>query len=93
MKFVWNFPAFFSKCEFCMKLSLVLVTFSGEGGVFYTLDVLSSGSDDDDDDDDDEVMSDPRMFFKSTRNLVYNSLGVGGPRYVRIFFMSKLLWV
>ena len=73
-----------------MKLPLFLVTFSGEGeGVFYTLDVLSSGSDD----DDDEVMSDPRMFFKSTRNLVYNSLGVGGPRYVRIFFMSKLLWV
>ena len=49
--------------------------------------------DDDDDDDDDEVMSDPKNFFKSTQNLVYHSLGVGGHRYMRMLCLSKLLWV
>ena len=48
--------------------------------IFYTFDFLSTGSDDDDDDDDDEVMSDPKNFFKSTQNLVYNSTWVGGHR-------------
>ena len=49
--------------------------------IFYTFDFLSTGSDDDDDDDDDdEVMSDPKIFFKSTQNLVYNRTWVGGHR-------------
>ena len=46
--------------------------------IFYTFDFLSTGSDD----DDDEVMSDPKNFFKSTQNLVYNSQCVGD--YTRI---------
>ena len=46
--------------------------------IFYTFDFLSTGSDDDDDDD--EVMSDPKIFFKSTQNLVYNRTWVGGHR-------------
>ena len=45
--------------------------------IFYTFDFLSTGSDDD---DDDEVMSDPKIFFKSTQNLVYNRTWVGGHR-------------
>ena len=44
--------------------------------IFYTFDFLSTGSDD----DDDEVMSDPKIFFKSTQNLVYNRTWVGGHR-------------
>ena len=58
--------------------------------IFYTFDFLSAGSDDDDDDDDDD---DRKIFFKSTQNLVYHSLGVGGHRYMRILCLSKLLWV
>ena len=58
--------------------------------IFYTFDFLSAGSDDDDDDD--EVMSDPKIFFKSTKNLVSNSQWVGGHRYTRILLASKLLW-
>ena len=57
--------------------------------IFYTFDFLSTGSDDD---DDDEVMSDPKIFFKSTKNLVSNSPSVGGHRYTRILLVSKLLW-
>ena len=59
--------------------------------IFYTFDFLSAGSDDDDDDD--EVMSDPKIFFKSTQILVYNSLRVGVHRYMRFLCLSKLLWV
>ena len=55
--------------------------------IFYTFDFLSAGS------DDDEVMSDPKIFFNSTQTLVYNSLRVGGHRYMRILCLSKLLWV
>ena len=56
--------------------------------IFYTFDFLSAGSD-----DDDEVMSDPKIFFKSTQILVYNVLRVGGHRYMRILRLLKLLWV
>ena len=45
--------------------------------IFYTFDFLSTGSDDD---DDDEVMSDPKIFFKTTQNIVYNSPWVCGHR-------------
>ena len=41
--------------------------------------------------DDDEVMSDPKIFFKSTKNRVCNSHWVGGHRYTRILLASKLL--
>ena len=51
----------------------------------YTFDFLSTGSDDDDDD--------PKIFFKSTKNLVSNSQWVGDHRYTRILCASKLLWV
>ena len=57
--------------------------------------ILSTSSltdSDDDDDDDDEVMRDPKIVFKSTKNLVCNSQWVGGHRYTRILLVSKLLW-
>ena len=62
-----------------MHCSNVALTVKECKMIFYTFDFLSTGSDDDDDDDDDdEVMSDPKIFFKSTQNLVYNSTWVGG---------------
>ena len=72
-----------------MHCSNVALTVKKCKMIFYTFDFLSTGSDDD---DDDEVMSDPKIFFKSTKNLVSNSQWVGGHRYTRILLASKLLW-
>ena len=62
-----------------MHCSNVALTVKECKMIFYTFDFLSTGSDDDDDDDD-EVMSDPKIFFKSAQNIVYHRTWVGGPR-------------